>query len=326
MNRKSDMVETFPLTVRNVIWDYTRIPGDASEVFYHYTSRAGLEGILTSGGLRATNRLNMNDEGELVYAIRIMYEVLEEVGQRRDLPSIVGSLAHWSRVNLDRILSEAIDNSSSYCACLSVSPDDESQWRRYADEGNGFAIGFNMHQILNAQGPRLKDGLPFLLCAPVTYEEGKQRDLPRRLVEAGIRDMQTFLAKCSQDSERLTALRDRVMKEIVVCIVTLIDFIKAPKYASEREMRLFLDPGDGTMKARDVQYYDRAGQSIPYIFLDLRSPITGWLPLAQIKVGPKASFPQALDFVEHLLDDLGYGSDCKDRPPIVQSSLVGLER
>ncbi len=326
MNRNSDLVETFPLTVGNVAWDYTRLPSDASNVFYHYTSRAGLEGILTSGGLRATYRLNMSDQEEFSYARRIIYEVLEELGRRRDLPNVVDSLTHWSRLNLDRILSESIGNSSAYCACLTVSPDDESQWCTYADEGNGFAIGFNMCQILNAQAPRVKGGLPFVFCACVTYEEGKQRNLPRRLVEAGIRDMQTFCDRRSRDAQCLTALRDRVMKEVVIYLVSLIHFIKSPKYASEREMRLFLDPGDGTMEARDVQYYNRAGQRIPYVFLDIRSPITRRLPLAQITVGPRASFPEALDFAEHLLHDLGYGSDYKDRPPIVQSSFARLEK
>jgi hypothetical protein len=84
---------------------------------------------------------------------------------------------------------------------------------------------------------------------------------------------------------------------------------------------LILDPNDGTLKASHIQYYARNNESIPFSFMDLRNPKTRRLPLAEIKVGPSASFFEEKAFLEDLLDELGYGSNYGDRPRITQSAL-----
>ena len=320
------IVESFPLTVGQVFRQYTRIPADASDIFYHYTTHAGLKGILRSGGFRATYRMGMNDAGEFDYARHVVYEALTEIGRRHDLPNVAQSLTTYTRKNLDKFLNDTTEMSSAYCTCLTVSPDHPEQWETYAEFGRGFAIGFNLLLFLNMQVPALQRGEPFVLCAPVTYNQRDQYDLMWRLVEAGIRDLQTFAATCSQQSEHLTALRDRVTKEIILHLFTLIDFIKAPTYNSEREMRLILSPNDGTLKAPYIQHYQRDNESIPFIFMDLCNPKTSRLPLAEIKVGPKASFPEEKAFLETLLDELGYGSNYRDWPRITQSSVAMVGR
>ena len=318
------IVESFSLTVNQLFQQYTRIPSDALDVFYHYTTHAGLEGILRSGGLRATYRMGMNDTGEFAYARNVVYKALNEIGRRRDLPKVVQSLTTYTRKNLDKFLDDTTEMSRAYCACLTISPDHQpEQWETYAERGMGFAIGFNLSLLLEMQVPAVQRGEPFIFCAPVTYNQRDQCDLVRRLVEAGIYDLQTFEATCSQQLEHLTALRDRITREIVIHLLTLIDFIKAPTYNSEREIRLFLDPNDGTLKASHIQYYARNTESIPFIFMDLRNPKTRRLPLAEIKVGPSASFSEEKAFLEALLDELGYGSNYGDRPRITQSALKG---
>jgi hypothetical protein len=264
----------------------------------------------------------MNDTGEFEYARNVVYEALDEVSGRYDLLSVAQSLVTYTSKNLDKFLSDTTEISSAYCACLTVSPDHPEQWETYAEDGRGFAIGLNLRQFLNMQVPAVQREQSFVFCAPVTYNQRDQRDLVWRLVEAGICDLQTFSATCSQQSGHLTALRDRVTQEIVVHLLTLMDFIKAPIYKSEREMRLILDPNDGTLKALHVQYYERNNESMPFIFMDLCNPKTRRLPLAEIKVGPKASFHEEKASIEDLLDELGYMSNCDDRPRVTQSLLT----
>lgn len=320
------IVESFPLAVGQVFRRYTRIPADASDIFYHYTTHAGLKGILRSGGFRATYRMGMNDAREFDYARNVVYQALNEIGRRHDLPNVAQSLITYTRKNLDKFLNDTTEMSSAYCACLTLSPDHPEQWKTYAELGRGFAIGFNLLPFLNMQIPAVQRGEPFVFCAPVTYNQRDQCDLVWRLVKAGICDLQTFAATYSQQSEHLTALRDRVTQEIVVHLLTLVDFIKAPTYNSEREMRLILDPNDGTLKAPHIQHYQRDNESIPFIFMDLRNPKTSRLPLAEIKVGPKASFPEEKAFLETLLDELSYGSNYRDRPRITPSSVAMVGR
>jgi hypothetical protein len=286
----------------------------------------GLDGILKSGGLRATYRMGMNDAGEFDYARNVVYEALNEVSRRNDLPHVAQSLVTYICRNLDRLLNDTTEMSSAYCACLTVSSDHLEQWETYAEHGMGFAIGLNLHQFLNMQVAAFQRGKPFVFCAPVTYDQRDQRYLVRCLVEAGIYDLQTFSATYSQQSDHLTAVRDRVTHEIIVRLLTLMDFIKAPIYNSEREMRLILDPNDGTLKALDVQYYERDNESMPFIFMDLCNPKTRRLLLAEIKVGPKASFQEEKAFIEALLDENGYMRNCENRPRVTQSLLATFGR
>lgn len=315
------IVESFPLTVRQIFQKYTKVPADASHIFYHYTTHAGLKGILKSGGFRATYRMKMNDTGEFAYARNVVYEALNEVGKRHDLPKVAEDLTTYTRINLEKFLDDTTKLSSAYCACLTVSPDDPQQWKTYADLGKGFAIGFNMPLLLSMKVPAIQRGDPYVFCAPVTYNRREQYDLVWHLLKAGICDLQTFTATVSKQSQDLTALRNRITLVIVAQLFSLIDFIKNPTYNSEREMRLILDPNDGTLMAPPIQHYQSGNESIPFIFMDLRNPKTRRLPLAEIKIGPNASFLSEETFLKDLLDDLGYGRNCMDRPQIIGSSV-----
>jgi len=298
------------------------MPYNYSDVFYHYTTQTGLEGILRSGGLRAAYRMTMNDPGEFEYARRVVFEALNKVSQSNNLAPVAQSIAIYTLRNLEQLLNNTLQMSSSFCACFTASPDHPKQWERYADDGKGFAIGFNLSKILINQFPAVQNGNPFIFCAPVTYNESGQRELVIRLIETGISDLQTFTSKCSQQSADLTSLRDRITEEIVDDLIVLIDFFKAPIYSSEQEIRLILDPNDGTLNAPNIQHYRSNQESIPYIFMDLCSQMTKRLPLKDIKVGPNASFDKNKNFVDNLLDELGYGSNYMDRPEITKSYVV----
>ncbi len=102
-------------------------------------------------------------------------------------------------------------------------------------------------------------------------------------------------------------------------MLVLIDFIKAPNYGSERELRLILDPNDGTLKARNIQHYERNNEAISFIFMTFRLPDTKRLSLEDIKIGPMASFHDEKKYLENLLNEHGYGKNFEDRPLITQS-------
>ena len=50
--------------------------------------------------------------------------------------------------------------------------------------------------------------------------------------------------------------------------------------------------------------------------MDLRIPESRRLPLAEIRVGPTASFNEEKAFLDDLPDELGYGGNYGDRPRI----------
>lgn len=192
MYRWPKIVETFPLTVGQIFQKYTSIPASFPGILYHYTTHEGLKGILKSGGIRATYRMKMNDPGEFEYASNLIVETLKQIGSRQDLPPVVQSLTVYTRKNLKKFLKDSSEMGRAYCACLSVGSDHPNQWQTYAENGKGFALGFNLLNFLYNQSHAVGSGKPFVFCAPVVYKENEQRDLVLRLVEAGLRDMQCF--------------------------------------------------------------------------------------------------------------------------------------
>jgi len=261
----------------------------------------------------------MNDPGEFEYARKLIFKELKKLGKCNDIPPVAQGMAAYTFKNLDKSLNNTTEASSAYCACLTVSSDDWGQWEAYAENGSGFAIGFDFFRLLKMQRLAIQNHEPYVYCDPVIYDQRRQCGLVWHLVETGYRDWQAFAENISKQSDHLTALRDRITQEIVICLFVAIDFIKAPHYSSEREMRLMLDSNNGTLNASKIQYYERNNQSIPYIFMDLRNPNTGCIPLAEVRIGPKGNFSEKKVFLNSLLDELGYKNNSSDMPRIIQS-------
>jgi len=137
-------------------------------------------------------------------------------------------------------------------------------------------------------------------------------------VESGIRDLKTFSFQHSKKADDLTALRDRITKEIVVQLLTLIDFIKAPIYNSEREVRLILDSNNGTLKSHNIQFYERSNEKIPFVFIDFSNQKAVQIPLVEILVGPNAAFDFEKKFLENLFDEISFNRPIQIR----QSGLL----
>ncbi len=323
MSRWPRIVENFPLSIDRISSQYAQIPTGTTDDLYHYTSRAGVEGILRCGGLRARHRNSMNDKVEFEYANNIIKESLAEFEKRNDLPpKIVKSLTSIVRIILQQINNPTQNNSVSYCACLSVSPDHQGQWGTYAEQGQGFALGINFMDLLRLHKSAALNKKPYFHCMPVCYNQSEQFNLVPRLFEGGINDMRIFADTVSNKSEDLTALRDKIAREIVTHLFHTMHFFKSPDFSSEREIRFMHDANDETTDVNDIQYFESGGESVPFVFFDLRDPNTGRLPLSEIKIGPKATFSDDESFLHNLIDELGYGSDHNDRPRIVQSSLA----
>src|SRR5580704_8956937 len=125
---------------------------------FHYTSQAGLLGIVSSNVLWATNALYLNDSSELDYGLTVAREKLRSVLQRSDP---VNELLRRTDDLLK--LQVLLPNRSFYACCFCEESNLLSQWREYADRGGGYAIGFDTDDLMRA-------GLkPNLSLFPVEY-------------------------------------------------------------------------------------------------------------------------------------------------------------
>ena len=207
----------------------------------------------------------------------------------------------------------------AYCSCLTVGRDQEALWRDYAEQGQGFALGFDLFEIARIQNEQFTRWGPWLICQPVVYDRDKQRDMVGRVIAAAISDVKRFNNHFPTKAKDLTVFYQRVLLEAVTMLVTCIDFIKDPGWMHEREMRIVADPNDGTFDVQGIQ--NLKGDAVPFLFHDLRDPGNRRLPLKEIIIGPNAGSHDEVSFVERAIEEAGHKSVAEVRPRIVRSLL-----
>ncbi len=293
----------------------TAIAKHTRTVFYHYTSEEGLNGILSSGGLRAMHRWGMNDSGEFSHAMNTLKSALARASASgvRETKRLILEIEE----SLDNIFSQDKNelDCRAYCACLSARRDDQDMWRNYADEGRGFAIGFEMEQTRRfVDARKSQKGYPDLFSGRVNYVALEEKCEVDSLLEEAARQYAA--------AHRSSARRDDIAEKCIVCLLLFLDFIKSEKWACEEEFRLIwiLDK-EYKVAADEIRRIEKSDKS--YLFVDLTSPITNRLTLHEILIGPSAD----LSVLHDALDENGYGSGglC-DRPRIEFSSATSKLR
>lgn len=145
------------------------------DILFHYTNFGGLNGILQSRKLWATDIRYLNDAHELSYGVSEMADILRQLAE--SMPELVGDElvkygtldapgeeildhgdpgalgpAHRAVYAASQTLAALVDSSkpqfpmnwkmsNGYVTCFTEKPDSLGQWRGYAG-GDGFALGF----------------------------------------------------------------------------------------------------------------------------------------------------------------------------------------
>jgi hypothetical protein len=136
------------------------------ETLYHYTDGRGVLGIISSRSLHFTDFRHLNDPSELRYGRELLERAVTSLPKDANwhhrcfmtllLPHLV-ALMKSSGIDL-------------FVASFSTEKDDLGQWRAYADDGRGFAIGFDP-KSLSAIGGTPEASKHPSYYGPVTYGE-----------------------------------------------------------------------------------------------------------------------------------------------------------
>ena len=117
-------------------------------IVYHYCSLESLNSILKNRSLRLTNILKSNDSMEISWICRYYdAEFKRAYENASDLfRSKISSerLMGYVKLFTDEFFNENHADFRYYVTCFSYQNDLLSQWRGYADDGRGAAIGFDL--------------------------------------------------------------------------------------------------------------------------------------------------------------------------------------
>lgn len=263
------------------------VPADIrTRIVYHYTSAAGLIGILSSGVIRGTNAAFLNDLSEIEYGLTVCLEVLAEERTARTSAiekRVLDSAIEWMR---DDALPDEV-----YIASFSARRDLLSQWRGYGSADGRFCIGFQLSQFSE------RDILQ--LPRPVEYSRQNQREQVRHAIAIACKSALESGDDSSRAGGWVTSLGFHLRQ--IMCTFKHEGFQEEAEWRSVTRMYPLDD-------LRSVQFEPVRGIPRPYISMLAGSRTSAHLPVVEVCVGNTERLKAAIRATRLLLERYGYNN------------------
>jgi len=227
---------------------------------YHYTGQAGLIGIIGAAELWATKIQYMNDATEFGLALRLARETLDHLTSN-STPSERNAC-----VQLKRSL-EGLEDINIFAVCFCEHGDLLSQWRGYAGNSSGYAIGFDPDALM-----QIADRNHFALGRCI-YDQDVQSRIIQEAITHCIENESTPLT-----SGRRWGFHGPLADILFRCGA----FFKDKSFEEEKEWRL-VSP---TIRYDNERLRFRVGNSMMTPFFGLPIKNDGALPIPHVVVGP----------------------------------------
>lgn len=256
---------------------------------YHYTSGEALIGIIETQYFYATERSYLNDPQEFYWGLDSLRKTLNV--------NAVNKFSSGYVEQMNIVLDELdTDRLRLFVLSLSANPDLLSQWRAYADDGRGVAIGLDGKVLRERAGfdefiweGASLDAMPKEFCftyhlMPVIYDKASQTDTIIEFLDAA---HSFWLSLNSEDLKELQILR--LFKHFFQYRVKeLLLSFKNPGYKEECEWRIVTAVQTGNEK---IKYrYGNFGIT-PFVRINMTPKIelpSLKLPIPEIRIGPNS--------------------------------------
>ncbi len=233
-------------------------------VLYHYTTQAGLLGIIQHREIWATHTQYLNDQREYLHAVDIVQEEIHAF-RERTTDSNTGETLEAMDAGV-----EGIESMNVCVSSFSEVGDSLPQWRAYGAATSGYAIG-----VKGARLVELTAKLNFFL-APCIYDRSEQRTLVRALVEEVVEE---HLERRRQPSERHMPPGGN----LCAYLHRYAPILKDPSFSEEREWRVISRPLMCTFER--FEYRQGSSMLIPYYRFPLGDDTIPF-EVAEIVIGP----------------------------------------
>ncbi len=237
------------------------------EIVYHYCSLDSFYSIIKNSTIRLTNISKSNDRDEIRYCFDAFEDTLRKSCMEFAQKYIdnIEVKKFFSEIDYDSLVSRAVINESLiyYVACFSSEADLLSQWRGYANDGKGIAIGFYSRNFISA-----KD-LKNIKYNKIIYD--------MNTVKLGLHDyIIEKLKKANLKAKNNLSISPYIdaINDIISGMVYNAVFYKNPVFQEENEWRLVFYPFGNirnlliSHKSKDLSsnqlFYDRMYEPIEY--------------------------------------------------------------
>jgi hypothetical protein len=262
-------------------------------VIYHYTNDVGLKGILESGTAWLTDMFDLNDPSEVRHGFSHAVNILNARAASGPPESKLFA-RQFEAFNAEG----GIQAAAHYFVCsFSANGDDLGQWRAYADNGRGYALGFDAKVI--EDGYTKKDGAPIANNSTfyVKYDDKQLAGLQRRIIDTAF-PLISLPRGRNLASEAIRGYMSNLSILVLLHCLRASLFFKHEAYRNEQEYR-FMQLHRADIAAPDVKLRARRHSLVKYREFDWRAAAPE--ALRQIVIGPAADFQKAEQFVRDCL-------------------------
>jgi hypothetical protein len=200
--------------------------------------------ILKKKSLRLTNIIKSNDQSEVIYALSVIAHTTEQAllnykkyrSFRNDVRKMINALS------VERIFDSLLLESKLvyYATCFSRESDLLSQWRGYANDGNGVAIGFFEPHLLKLHNQKDTS----INYSTVCYDERKLQNRVKKFINRRFDKLDKFKESTISDYEN-------VLSSLLTWATYNAVFYKNPSFLEEKETRLVYYPFGNIRSLRD---------------------------------------------------------------------------
>lgn len=263
-------------------------------ILYHYTNDVGLKGILEHGSLWLTDAFSLNDPAELRHGFSHAIDTLNQRAASGPRERKIFA-KQFERFSIDKGVEEA---AHFFVGCFSASGDDLGQWRAYADNGRGFALGFDTALLENGfvKSSDLPTGSGHTF--KVVYNDKTAIRLQERIIDKALRLILLPHGK-KFDANTLREYRREVLITTCMHCLQASLFFKHEAYSSEAEYRFLQIHMAGPHAPPVVKYRARPYGLVRYREYDWRTAASS--ALTKIVVGPAADKMNATLFAKDCL-------------------------
>ena len=296
-------------------------------IVYHYCSLDSFNSILKHRSLRLTNILKSNDSMEISWICRY-YEAEFKKAYKNTSDLFKACISPerfrgYVKLFADEFFDENYADFRYYVTCFSYQNDLLSQWRGYADDGRGTAIGFDLDVLKEIATVSPEISKPSIVSLhKISYSEAEQREVVHQVVNELVTEIEEVLQrgkKNREGSEKVQDYKLELIETVMGCFekkfLKLFQesvYMKNPFFREESEIRLCEFSPKQFLMGREVKlslgarlhnysYYVRENQLISYVDFDFSDCFEQLIK--EVVIGPKCQMSER--DMEYYLTTLG---------------------
>lgn len=262
------------------------------ETLYHYTTFAGLVGIVEKAAIWAGDIRYMNDSAEIKHtADLIEVEVTERLNRDHSNRNLLTQFLDWlgNRMTNGHML---------FCTSFRSTGNLLSQWRGYSSLGKGVSIGFDPDYLLACAR---RQSFQLGKCI---YAAGEQRVLIGQIVDA-VQTAAQCQGPCTDESKRPTSQSYYDVFEWVESdLLRIAALLKHPSFREEEEWRI-VSPILSDYVDSPVLFREGTSMLVPYLEFRLLPDRDQRLEFEHVFLGPTPNISLSMNSLTMFLSKTG---------------------